>query len=120
MNPNLAQTLDPKLKETYDRVMGTQVNSQPSQPPAQKPVEPAPPLQAKPIEPAPMPTPMAPSPSVNQVFVSEDTKKTVNINPNEATTLKKPKKTSPVIFIVLGAVFFGAYTFIWLKVFGIV
>lgn len=124
MNPNVAQSLDPKLKETYDRVMGTHVNSSP-QP---KPIEPTPPspIQNKPFEPTPAmpgnvgaPEPVGPT---TQVFVAAtpDTGATVKVTPGQ-TPFKQPGKgISPIIFIVLGLVFFVAYTVIWLKVFSII
>lgn len=116
MNPNL-QNLDPKLKETYDKVMAAQFSQ-----PAQK-KEPVPPTPS-PIPSMPNPTPVASPSPVNssqspaaQVFVASPATPT-----GKATNVKSPsgKKISPIIFVVLGLAFFAVYTLVWLKVFGII
>jgi len=122
VNPNLAQNLDPKLKETYDRIMGTQVNVQ-----SPRPVAPTPqPVQQihVPVEgvgPVSSPTP-TPASTVAEPASKEEKVEMVNINTSSAAPAAKPsssKKTSPVIFVVLGVGFFLLYTVVWLKVFKI-
>lgn len=111
MNPT-AQTLDPKLKETYDRVMGTQLPPQPDQKPQPAP-QPAQevhlPVENIPPAPTPTPPPVAAEPEM------------VNINAtvpqHVAPAAVSKKKFSPIIFVVAGAGFLLIYTFIWLKVF---
>lgn len=107
MNPATAQGLDPKLKETYDRVMGTQVNPLPS---AAKPVEPSAPT---PLPSAQHNEPIPVSHTDTHVFVATPSASSQNF------TAKKSSKISPVIFIVAGLVFFAVYTVVWLKVFNI-
>lgn len=111
MNPAVAQGLDPKLKETYDRVMGTELPkaaSSPTPPPLASPSAPTPPpVQSQPVEPMPA------AHTESQVFVASPT------TSSSAFTAKKPRKISPVILIALGVAFFGVYTVVWLKVFGI-
>lgn len=104
MNPNTAQSLDPKLKEAYDRVMGTQVNFQ-AQP------KPATPPQSSKVGPSPSssPAPTATEPEM------------VSINTTAPIAKPAPAKgkISPIIFVVLGVGFFLFYTVLWLKVFKI-
>lgn len=123
MNPNAAQTLDPKLKEVYDRVMGTPTSAAGANPPQPaKPIEPTP-LSHVPIEqvvvpqtpeveptPTPSPTPIPAEPEM------------VNINTSIPQTqqTKSPRKLSPIIFVAVGIGFFLFYTFVWLKVFGVI
>ncbi len=101
MNPNLAQNLDPKLKEAYDRVMGTDVRSSP---------EPTPKIEVKTTQ---FPT----QPITEAPFVSPQT-----IKPSvlETVPAKSDRKISPVIFAVVGIAFFLLYTLIWLKVFSVI
>lgn len=120
MDPKLAQNLDPKLKETYDRIMGTQINPQPGTPvpavpqPVQTPT-PTPQFQTQPQTPtqtAEQQVPVSPQPGM------------VNINATVAqakpvASAASKKKMSPVIFIAAGIGFFLIYTVIWLKVFKI-
>lgn len=115
MNPNLAQNLDPKLKETYDRVMGTQLNPQPAQKtqPAPKPAQP---VQEVHLPQTPPPT--APEPTLQK----EPEVEMVNIN--GTVSVAKPaavskKKSSLVVFIAAGIGFLLLYTIIWFKVFKI-
>lgn len=81
--------LDPKLAETYNRVMGT-----PTTPAA--PTKPAGP-QAPHVTAAPSPT--APSPTT--------------------TYVSSKKRMPWWIFLVLGVVFFAGYTFFWINTFGL-
>lgn len=102
MNPNVSQ-LDPKLKETYDRVMGFKVPGAQTQQPAAQPVsQPQPQVQAQQAAPAPEPT-------------------IVNVAPQTVIKANQPAKKgmSPVVFVVLGLLFLAAYTFLWLKVFNV-
>lgn len=60
MDPKTLQPIDPKLKETYERVMGTSLTPPPSAgqnpPPPPPPVQPTPPIESKPpIQPQPQP-----------------------------------------------------------------
>lgn len=116
MNPNLAQNLDPKLKETYDRIMGTRVNVQ----------------SPKPVAPAPQPSPQEHVPvegvapvSTSAPAAKEEKPEMVNINtssssPAPAAKTASSKKMSPIIFVVAGVGFFLVYTVVWLKIFGII
>lgn len=114
MNPNLAQTLDPKLKEAYDRVMGTQLNTQKPQPLQSQPAVATPAQQT-----AQTPAPEQPKEQTPQVEM-------VNINTPTSqgeTTVAAPAKKSkmkPVIFVIAGVLFFAIYTFIWLKFFSVI
>lgn len=117
MNPN-QQTLDPKLKETYDRVMGSQFTPQPVQ--ENTPVQPSAsaPILHSPIQEsavAPAVESAGPAP-VSQVYVASPAQPA-----GKSTVVKNPggKKISPVAFIGLGIVFFAIYAVVWLKIFAI-
>ncbi len=123
MNPTAPQ-LDPKLKETYDRIMGSGVSSQP----AQKP-QPAPQPVHQPIEEVHLPVENVasvptPPPARPETPIQEEPQ-TEMVNINATVSQAKPvaavskKKSSPVIFVVAGVGFFLLYTVIWLKVFKI-
>ncbi len=115
MNPNAQQqNLDPKLKEAYDRVMGSQVNPQPASPtPVQPPPQPQPQTQPQKVEQHPTPAQSDPQPIININQTQTGTK------PQQVQKVKGGG-ISPVILIALGVLFFGGYTFIWLKVFKII
>lgn len=118
MNPAAAQNLDPKLKETYDRIMGTQ--AAPAQPPSQKPSDaPTQPQEHVPIEqvvvPQVSPVEQVPSP----VTSAEPEMVNINATAEVAKPAAVKGKISPVIFIVLGVGFFLFYTVVWLKIFNI-
>lgn len=116
MDPKLAQNLDPKLQETYNRIMGTPVNIQSPPPPTHEPIQPqhvpveqvvVP--QAPPVEQIPSPTPTTAEPEMVSI--------------NATAPIAKPAaakgKISPIIFVVLGVGFFLFYTVVWLKIFNI-
>lgn len=106
MNPT-AQTMDPNLKETYDKVMATQLPQQPSSQP--KVIEPTP--SAPPVEPKTAEKPAPATAQTSQVFVA---------SPTTSTAVKKAGKgMSPVVLGVAAIAFFVIYAVVWLKVFGI-
>jgi hypothetical protein len=145
MNPKTVNDLDPKLKETYERVMGTSLGGNPATPPAptmetQPAPQPEPELQPQ-LEPESQPagqsplggaqpeTPAAPSPvkdsTVSQVFRADESNKsteTATVNPpskNEATA-KVSKNKSLLIIIAVGAVvFLAVYAVLWAKLLGL-
>ena len=125
MNPN---QLDPKLKETYERVMGTSLKpSQRSAPFVPKPVSPIPiaqpvtpqptvlpqpfqPIQAKPVQPIqqsqpqPIQAPMAkPQAQAGQKPQTQNA--------------KKKNKMLPILIVLGGILFLLGYTFLWIKLF---
>jgi len=106
MNPNAQQNLDPKLKEAYDRVMGTQINPQASSP-APSPVLP----QAPKAQEHATPAPAGPQPIINISSIQ---------TPAKTQSTSKGKGISSILFIVLGFLFFAGYTVVWLKVFKII
>lgn len=114
MNPNTAQSLDPKLKEVYDRVMGAPVSPQSSANSASEHV----PVEGMPVQKAVnYQSPHAEQPPIAQSPATEP--QMVSINTSAAPTAKpaSSKKISPIIFVAAGVGFFLAYTFVWLKVF---
>ena len=135
MNPKAPANLDPKLKETYERVMGTSfAPATPSPAPAQpRPVqttvvqEPEAPIAAGPIMPTPLPPINVAGPDSNMVQspqmpkTGDPFKEAV---PPPATVLMQgatPKKKNflmPVLLGIGGLIFFVAYAVIWAKVFG--
>ena len=136
MNPKVPANLDPKLKETYERVMGTSfAPATPSTPPAQpRPIqttvvqEPEDPIAAAPVmQEAPLPPINVADPS-SEMVQSPQMPKTDNhfqeTVPPPTTVLMQgatPKKKNfliPVLLGVGGLIFFVAYAVIWAKVFG--
>jgi len=139
MNPKIPDNLDPKLKETYERVMGTSLN--PATPPLTQPR----PVQTTVVqEPQPVatvipqpvsPTPAAPPPPINaanptpipqplQMSKDNDAAKKAALLSAANTIIKGNKTTSkkinflkPLLLIVGGFIFFVAYALIWAKIF---
>ncbi len=131
MNPKSVNDLDPKLKEAYERIMGTSFtpNTPPgtsNQPPAQnapvmqttpvvdQPVTQAPTLQVPPAEPAKNPFDPAPEPPIS-VFTQAGPVS----SPAPAGTQKKKMNILPILLVVGGLIFFVVYVIVWAKVFGL-
>lgn len=109
------QNLDPALKATYERVMGTNV-SQPTTPPTPQPTAPAQPTQATssaPTSQAPQPTVTVPQGSSAAKVVAGGST-TTNV---VAGGSKKSGGLSPILIAVALILFFTVYTFVWLFVF---
>src|SRR5450759_3883599 len=118
MNPKDINNLDPKLKETYDRVMGTSLGTNPTAAPATMEVQPiAPPQEKAQSEPQPaeqnplgsaQPETSTPDTNVSQVFRADSSSK-----PSETANVSSPsfkKETSkkmsgnkllPIIVVVV-------------------
>jgi len=121
MDPK-SPTLDPKLKEAYDRIMGATLPSAPQSPPAmQSPVQPQKP-------PMTIPTTQSPLPTQQQTATAQDSPSTAHIAPPLTSHVssgfvapqeeKKPA-VSGTLLIIAGVVFFIVYTLFCLKLFGI-
>lgn len=124
------QNLDPQLKATYERVMGTNLSQptsssapQPTASPPQPttPVQTAqavPPTPTSPAQPAPYSP--APQPAVTVPQGSNDAK-VVAGNPNATKVVagasKKSGGLSPILIAVALILFFAIYTSVWLFVF---
>lgn len=116
MDPKSLSSLDPKLKETYERVMGTSV-------PQQAPTAPATPV----VEPENN-VPVTPAPPI-----SEPAEQPVqaNTSPFMASSMGQPlpnpaemqqQAASPMLkiaYIVGGIIFFIVYTIFWIKIFNL-
>jgi hypothetical protein len=107
MDKSAPQQLDPKLKEAYDRVMGTVVNPPtPQQSPAHQ-------------EPIPT-TPVMPAAPVHAAIHHEETK--IEVQSPTTSPVKLPKKKgkiSPLIIILGLIVFLAVYAIVWIKFFNI-
>ena len=135
MNPKSINDLDPKLKETYERVMGTALGSA-STPPAPKmetqPVKAEAPTVVEPGLQTEQQLPMeAPSVSTNagttvsQVFRADNQNKTSEPATVSSPSFKKAAATKininkllPIIVIV-AIVFFIIYGVVWAKLLGL-
>lgn len=133
MDPKSPPTLDPKLKEAYDRVMGATL---PKSPPAEQPTMSAatPPLPAHPAEPEKQAMPTSPPMPAHAAPVEQHATTATPTHlptPTPATTLphassgfvashdeKKPA-VSGTLLIIAGVVFFIVYTLFCLKLFGV-
>lgn len=141
MDKNL-NNLDPKLKEAYERVMATNFNPQAqstqAEPLAQPPKEnnnnqplmqtqaveqpPAPVIQTIPQQPPAPQNYSSPLPTQNpfaQTPVPPPTVLTQAGSYSAPAPQKKGHGLMPLLFLVLGAIFFAAYTVIWAKIFGL-
>jgi uncharacterized membrane protein len=126
MDKNATQTLDPKLKEIYERVMSTQVKpAAPAATPTPQPAPTAAPNQ--PVQPATQPQPTVPpvmpqaapaAAAVPQVMQANVTFSNAAAGGKQEATGKK-KGLSPILIIITGVVFFVIYTLFWLKFFSI-
>jgi len=95
MNPKNLSHLDPKLREAYERVMGTSAPTPPSP-------TPTPPI-----------TPSGPAPMITTpVQTQENSQSQVVVN-------KKKGKLSPILVAITVILFFAVYTIIWIVVFGL-
>lgn len=136
MNPKSVNDLDPKLKETYERVMGTSLVTAPTATPkmeTQPVLQPETQLVAEPgLQPEQqlqVETPASPtneSTTVSQVFRADSPDKTPKSATVDSPTFKKESATKPgktnllMIGIIVGAVvFFAVYGVVWAKLLGL-
>jgi len=122
MNPKTVNDLDPKLKETYERVMGTSLT------PLNTASAPAGPTQAT-ISQEPVTAPTAPiKPAPEMVASPQATKPTTStagiVIPQASTfkstaITKKKQSLKPLLIITGGVIFFIAYGVVWAKIFGL-
>lgn len=122
MNPKDPGSLDPKLRETYERVMGTSFT--PQQPPSsQPPAEPEAPLptpqpQPETPLPAPEPEPQA-EPQPDPISIPDTPPEMVPSPMTSDPTPSNSSKLKPIFLTLGGIIFFAVYAFIWAKVFGV-
>lgn len=131
MDPKSLNNLDPKMKETYDRVMGTTTTPPAGTPPAQT----TPTATAMPQS-SPMPAspnaatstasagnaPFASSPSLPDNLQFQAAIQTAPTQPGAVPVGQMPGQSSSllkILYIVGSIVFFVAYTFLWIKIFNI-
>jgi hypothetical protein len=133
MDPQTQNNLDPKLKETYDRVMGTTTapaGGQPAAAPAAPSTPAAPP--AAPVD-ANAGTPPAADATQNTGSSIPQTPYTADnlsfqaaiqtpVNNVPLGGMVAPRQSSSmlrILYIVGGVVFFVVYTFVWVKIFNL-
>jgi hypothetical protein len=116
MNPKTPQDLDPKLKEAYDRVMGGNF-TQPVPPTVPEKPEPVPPASVNPMTmSAPMPNPLqADNPPVNVMSPTSTPQ-----NGDKVLSAKKKTKLTPLLFLIVGLVFFLVYALVWGRLFKLI
>lgn len=146
MDPKSLSGLDPKLRETYERIMGTAgTTSNPQTAPSTNTptnTNPMPTFDAMPAAPAnsTIPPPTDPSTAMNQPNQSEELntlQPTLTPNPSSTQTLTTLQplpspaeinqlpaqishSASPairILYIVAGIIFFIVYVIFWLKIF---
>jgi hypothetical protein len=129
MDPKSVNNLDPKMKETYDRVMGT------TTPPAAGTTATTPQATPAPATPNPLASPPASAPTTpaaNAPFTSSPSMpdnlqfqaaiQTPPSQPAAAPIGAIPGRSSSllkILYVVGSIVFFVAYTFFWIKIFNI-
>ena len=114
MNPKTPADLDPKLKEAYDRVMGGNFSPSTTTP------NPIPKIETVPVpvtNPIPPSTPLTNPLPVNMPPLSAMSPSTTASTEPPATNTKKKFKISPMLFLVVGLVFFIIYAVVWGKIF---
>jgi len=149
MDAQKLSQLDPKLREAYQRVMGTVIpepaapGQTPTPPPADAPNIPTPvptPTPQQPVPPVadpqpttnPQPTPeptAPPQPASNFVQMNSAVEAAPTLNsPNFAApaapvqntvVLKKKNTLMPLLFGIAGLVFIAIYTLFWAKIFNL-
>lgn len=145
MNPKSVKDLDPKLKEAYERIMGSNFTPKPTQAQTNNPTSNQPQPEQKPLESSQATTPAQNTPimQTTQVFTQnpqptepvqssnekEEEKETkVKSDPTSLftsspsitpATQKKSLNMLPLLFAIGAIIFFGAYVIIWAKVFGL-
>lgn len=139
MDPKQNAQLDPKLKEAYDRVMGT---ATPPTSPVTSTPQPVDPVVATPATPSPVTTPTVPSPvpvvtapsvqptpatsplpvtpvvmphSTETVRIGGDTPIEVQHTTTGVVAKEKKKGISPTILILGAIVFLAVYALFWIK-----
>jgi len=116
MDPQALNNLDPKLRETYERVMGTPTETAP--PAVFSPETPLPTTPAETLVPAvESPAQSNTNGGVTGVFQTPFTN-----TPTAAMQIPQPHDASPLlrVFYIVGAlVFFVVYTIFWMKIFNI-
>lgn len=124
MDPN---NLDPKLKATYDRVMGTQTATPQPQAPGVQPVNavnpviataPTSPDAGQPVS----PTPTAAFTADNLSFQAAIQTPVAAGAPAAPAGQVVPQPASPLLkflYILGSVVFFVVYTFVWIKIFNL-
>jgi hypothetical protein len=131
MDPQKLSQLDPKLREAYQRVMGTSIPNPPQAPPVQRqaPV-PQPQPTPKSVETPSMPTPPSQHieaiPTQPQPIPVQAPSNFANFTPPPSTpqaqTITMKKKSGivmPIIFTIVGLIFIVIYTFFWTKIFNL-
>lgn len=131
MDPQKLASLDPKLREAYQRVMGTPIPKTQTPPPPPKPTadpnqNPTPEPQP---EPFPTPQPAIPTPptqasnfvQMNSEAATPPTSQnfiTPSPMPQSQTiTVKKKNGMMPILIGIAGLVFVAIYTLFWTKIF---
>ena len=132
MDPQKLSQLDPKLREAYERVMGTTIPA--PQAPAQAPVPPAPVAPTPQPQPQPLQPPFSPQPQVvpeavpaqpasNFVQMNSEIRTAApNIAPQaqaQTMVLKKKSGIMPVLFVFVGIIFIVIYALFWTKFFNL-
>ena len=123
MDPNSTNTLDPKLQETYNKVMGTPSPAPTEQ--TQQPVNVTPPIAVDTTS-AQNPTPVVPTTPYTQDNLSFQA--AIQAPSSPATTQSLPGVVQPqtsssstlkILYITGAIVFFVVYTFVWIKIFNL-
>lgn len=144
MDPQKLSQLDPKLREAYQRVMGTDVSVPQSPPPSNVPASSPTP------DPTPIPEPSTPAPTINPTITPDEPPQpaitpepqqpqvaptnfdklnsevsSVQSSPNfsvpqvqaQTIAIKKKNHLMPILFVFVSLIFLAVYTFFWTKIF---
>lgn len=131
MDPQKLASLDPKLREAYQRVMGTPIPPPTPTPPAPEPQSiPTPTATPEPQFSIPsqaeLPEPSQPQPPVQPTnFDQMDSQVPATPSQNfirppaqvQTMSVKKKNSMMPILFAIAGLFFIAIYTLFWLKIF---
>lgn len=127
MNPKGVNDLDPKLRETYERIMGTAPGSSSGNPANNEPTHPVLETHTEPqiqspaqgfINPTPIPQPQIIKP--NDPFMPTVPPPAEVITKNAVVNSEKKKNgLMPILFVLFAVIFFVAYAVFWAKIFGL-
>jgi hypothetical protein len=121
MNPKSVNDLDPKLKETYERIMGTNFASTPLQNPTTAPTQNQPIMQTQPVTPQNQETQSPNTQPPNDAFSKTPEPPVSLFTQNGPVSAPQKKKLNvlPILIVFGGIIFFVVYIIVWGKVFGL-
>lgn len=115
-----ANNLDPKLKEAYDRIMGTNFAPASKPSPVSQQAQGAPLMKTEPVvQKTPVQPPAQEPPSPAQFSPTPEPPVSVFTQNGPISAQKKKLNLLPIFFVLGGIIFLGVYAVVWAKIFGL-